>query len=245
MTPDPDCPECGGTGMVESDPNPPHPPRFSRCVCVLRKEVLANVNRAYPGLVDAPVVRESPLAGKHTNNLWVTGGNAFLAHLRHVAVRQPATWFLRVTSDAELVTSWLSSIALKGGEILDGDAYMVSTQFITIPDLVVPPDLLVIRMGVKVARNEASSEVLAEALNERLHLNRPTWVWDTPDHPLNSGHLFWSKEVQRSLRSFEEIKLDSTIVPRTRGSAKKTTVTTRRQQDALGGSRKSLRGSSK
>jgi len=234
--PDPDCPDCFGTGMVPEAPDPPHPPKHTRCTCVIRKDVLANVERGLPGLSKAPVIKSSPLLGKEASNLWITGGSDFLAHLRHVAVRQPTMWFLRVTSDAELVTAWLADVALKGSEIIDPDAYMVRTKYLSIVDLVTPPDLVVIRMGVKVARNAASPEVLAEALRERSHLMRPTWVWDEPGHPLNAGHLFWSKDVKSALVGYERITLEPTKVKKRKTQARK-----RQSSDALGG-RKSLRG---
>ena len=204
-SPDTDCPQCKGTGMVRRESEPPHPPQYVRCSCVLRRDIIANVERGMAGLSKAPRIKSSPLLGLHDESVWVTGGIGFLAHLRHVAVRQPATWMLRVTSDAELVTAWLASVALKGQDILDPDAYMVSTKHLTVTDLVLPPDLLVIRMGVKVARNEAASEVLAEALNERFHAGKPTWVWDEPHHPLNPGHLFWSDTVGRILKGFKQV----------------------------------------
>ena len=184
------------------------------------------------GLSTVEAIPSSPLMGCEDKNLWVTAGGDFLPHLRHLAVRKPVTWNFRVVSDAELVTAWLSSVALKGKDILDADAYMVSTKFLTIPDLVVPPDLLVIRMGVKVARNSASSEVLAEALSTRLHEMKPTWVWDEPDRPLNTGHLFWSEAVGRLLRSWDRM-----------GVAQGSTPTSPRSSSQRG-KRKTLRGGS-
>lgn len=205
--PDPKCPQCDGSGMVPAKFEPPHPPTFERCECVLKRDVLENVERALKGLSEAPKVSESPLSDLTEKDCWVTAGDSFLGHLRHVGVRKPPTYFFKVVSDAELVTAWLGSIALNGKEILDADAYKVSTRFVTVPDLVVPPDLLVIRMGVKVARNQAASEVLAEALNIRMHEGKPTWLWDEPAHPLNAGHLFWSDAVGRILTRYKRVGL--------------------------------------
>lgn len=209
--PDPECSKCGGSGMVAADHNPPHPPTKKRCECVLYRDVIQNVERGLNGLSSYPKLgKESGFLDLVGDNLWVTGGETFLSHLRHVALRMPATWSFRVSSDAELVTAWLASIALKGGDILDADALKVSTRYITIPDLAVPPDLLIIRMGVKQARNQAACEVLAEALQIRMHEGKPTWVWDEPHHPLNSGHLFWSDAVARSLRPFKKVTVGKT-----------------------------------
>lgn len=202
----PDCPECFGTGNVEGEYNPPHPPKFERCECVQQADILQNVEKALKGLSMQPVVKQSPLAGAHQENLWITAGSEFLPHLRHVAIRRPPHWFLQVSTDADLITAWLATISLQGGEIHDADAIKTSTRFLTVVDLAEPPDLLVLRMGVKVARNAAAPEVLAEVLNHRLHIGKPTWVWDQPTHPLDTGHLCWSSAVGQSLSSYRRVK---------------------------------------
>ena len=204
--PDPNCNECGGTGSVPVPTDPPHPPQFRRCECALLKDLLENCERGLFGLSREKRIKSSPLLGKEGKDLWITEDEDFLAHLRHVALRKPPAWSFRVVSDAELVTAWLASISLKGGEIHDSDAIKISTRHMTIPDLVVPPDLLVVRMGVKVARNQAAHEVLSEALNTRRHEGKPTWIWDQPLQPLNAGHLFWSDDVARSLRRYERVE---------------------------------------
>lgn len=228
--PDPDCSLCEGTGLVEAGTKPPHPPSFDRCECVRFRDILSKVEKALPGLSTAPVVASSPLMGKEEACLWATAGNEFLSHLRHVAVRKPLAWSFKVVSDAELTTAWLASIALQGKEILDADAYKVSTRALTLPDLVVPPDLLVVRMGVKVARNQAAPEVLAEALQTRSHEGKPTWIWDEPHHPLNSGHLFWSDVVGRILAPWERVTgLDQTGPKAKKSKASKSRTGTRRK----------------
>lgn len=226
-----DCTLCGGTGLVPNKSvKAPHPPTFDRCTCVLHQDVLQNVERGMFGLSRQPKIETSPLLGFEDKNLWFVMNDDFLKHLRYCMIRKPPTFNFKVVSDAELVTAWLSNIALKGSEILDPDAYMVSTKYLSIPDLVIPPDLLILRMGVKVARNSASAEVLAEALNTRLHEGKTTWIWDDPRQPLNTGHLFWSNDVARSLGHFKKIKgkssqqaisnKGSTVNPNVRGNRK-------------------------
>lgn len=204
--PNPNCKVCGGTGAVPEKYEPPHPPHFRRCECVLRLDILANAEKGLVGLSSAPVIPSSPLMDKENKNLWVTAGEEFLAHLRHVAIRKPITWAFRVNSDAEMVTAWLATVAVSGQEIFDADAYTVSTRYMTLPDMVVPPDLLVVRMGVKVARNAAANEVLAEALQLRMHEGKPTWIWDEPHNPLGPGHLFWSDSLGRILLKWERVQ---------------------------------------
>ena len=241
--PDPNCKICGGTGSVEEEAKPPHPPRFSRCQCVIRGDIQRNVSRILPGLWEAPKVPKSPLLGLQEEDVRITSGEEFLSHLRHVAMRQPLGWLCRVVSDAELTTAWLASIALQGKDILDADAYKVSTKALTIPDLVVPPDLLVIRMGVKQARNQAASECLAEALNIRAHQDKPTWVWDEPHHPLDVGHIFWSDVVGRILRSYKKFNTLSTPEIATTSKTKATRQASNPGTPNRG--RKTLRGGKK
>lgn len=205
--PDPNCEECGGTGMVEVELKDPHPPRFERCRCALHGDVRQNCERSLRGLWSEPPVQSSPLLNKEGNSLWITADQTFLAHLRHVVIRMPTTWRCKVVTDADLTTSWLASIAIQGQEIFDADARKASTRYLTLADLALPPDLLVIRMGVKVTRNQAAPETLAEALRLREHEGKPTWVWDQPSHPLNSGHLFWSDQVGSTLRFWKRLGL--------------------------------------
>ena len=237
----PDCPKCNGTGRVPAETKAPHPPSFTRCICVLHEDIIINVERGMTGLAQAAPIDGSILAEKHNKNLLVTAPSRWmLRNLRHVAIRMPPTWFFKVVSDADLVTAWLSSTAIKGIEIFDADAFAVSTKYLSIPDLVMPPDLLVIRMGVKAARNSASPEVLAEALNIRRHSERPVWVWDEPTHPLGPGHMFWSDAVGTALIGYEKVVADKTTPS---GKPRGSKPSQSKGAPRLGtGNRKSLRG---
>jgi hypothetical protein len=156
--------------------------------------------------MEAQAIAASPLWKYTEADLWVTAGQTwFMANLRHIAVRQPPTWFFKVVSDADLMTAWLSSAVLKGKDILDPDVRRVSLTYVTLVDLIIPPQLLVIRLGVKKARNVATPEVLLESLREREHNGLPTWVWDTPRERLAEGHICWSNEVTEYLGTWKHI----------------------------------------
>lgn len=236
--PNPTCEHCGGTGLVAAELLPPHPPIFRRCDCVLHRDILENAERALAGLSEAPVVKTSPLLGQEENDVRIVAGNEFLAHLRHVVIRKPPLWSAKVVSDAELVTAWLATVALKE-EIRDADAHLISTRFLTIPDLVVPPDLVVIRMGIKVARNVASSEVLGEALNIRFHEGKATWIWEDPLNPLEAGHMFWSELLGRTLRRLPLVK---DLPPPDRKKSTPSRRATEVQPPSEPSTRKTLRG---
>lgn len=210
---DPKCKFCGGQGVIKAPREDSlhlqrgeHPPAYRRCPCVLRRDIIANVERGMRGLSEAPVVSSSPFMERTHSNLWVTATKAwFMAHLRHVAIRHPPTWYFKVVTDADLMTAWLASVALKGKDILDPDAAKVSMTHLTLVDLVEPPELLIVRLGVKAARNVASPEVLLEALHHRDHIGMPTWLWDTPSMRLADGHVSYSPMVGDEVSTWEHI----------------------------------------
>jgi len=210
---EPNCKKCGGRGVLRVETaedlhlqRGTHPPSYRRCPCVLRRDIIANVDRGMRGLSSAPVVKESPLPAHLENDLWITASRTwFRAHLRHIAIRQPPQWYFKVITDADLMTAWLASVALKGKEILDPDAAKVSLTHLTLVDLVMPPTLLIVRLGVKQARNVASPEVLLEALRSREHEGKPTWVWDTPLERLTEGHTCFSVYVRDYLSDWAHL----------------------------------------
>ncbi|MDB4278220.1 hypothetical protein N9917_01320 [Deltaproteobacteria bacterium] len=214
----PGCSVCKGEGsyMVAQDAGPP---AYQLCRCTLEQEILANAERGFRGLSSAPKVKDSPLFGRDQDNLWITAPKlTMLAHLRHVAIRKPPTWMFRVISDAQMMTAWLATASLAGGEIFDADARTVSLTHATLVDLIEPPELVVVALGIKAARNQAMPEVLLEALTHRVHTGRPTWLWDQPEHRLDGGdHLAYNEYVQGFLEEWERIKFTEKLVAKTKG----------------------------
>lgn len=149
----------------------------------------------------------------HTaNDLRVTASVPwFMSHLRHTAARAPrgADWGFKVVTDADLMVAWLATAALQGADIIDADvrseAAPVSLNKLTLVDIAAPPELLIIRLGVKVARNSAMPEVLYEALTIRAHEGKPTWVWDQPDVPFDDAHLSYSRLVAEFMESWQRV----------------------------------------
>jgi hypothetical protein len=121
----------------------------------------------------------------------------------------PVSWGFRVVTDADMMVAWLATAALQGVEVRDADArpeQMVSLAKLTLVDLMDPPELLIVRLGVKAARNSAMPEVLMESLTHRAHLGKPTWVWDQPDCRYGEGHLSYSHVVQQFISSFPRVR---------------------------------------
>lgn len=203
------CPICQGQGFVPVE-GVNGPPVAKVCSCVIKKEILANCERGMRGLTKQPNVPTSPLLGKEKTNLWITAPTDWmLPHLRHVAIRQSPMWSFKVASDADLMTAWLANVALQGSEILDPDVMMeaasVSLTKLTLVDLVDPPDLLILRLGIKAARNQAMPEVFYEALTIRAHLDKPTWVWDQPDNRLTEGHMCYTPHAISHMRGWDRV----------------------------------------
>jgi hypothetical protein len=208
---DPSCADCSGKGHVDVSLEKGFP-SSKRCLCALKKDVIQNLERAWKGLSEAPPLSDSPLKPLTKKNVWVTStANLFRQHLRHVGFRKPSNWYLKVIADSQISTAWFANVALKGEEILDVDAAAMSLEYVSIPDLVLPPELLVIRLGVKTARMSAMSEVLMEALTLREHQNLPTWIFDQPYAQLSSpDHLCYSIHLMEYLADWPRVNLEAT-----------------------------------
>lgn len=217
---DPNCKACLGTGSVPVTVKK-GPPVHRRCECTLHHAILANVERGMRGLSKARTVPWSPLLGREDEDTWVTASPEWmLPHLRHVAVRQVPTWGFAVASDADLITAWLATVALEGAKIYDADVFREATEVslvkMTLVDLIEPPALLIIRLGVKTAPNRAMADVFMEALAHRAHVGRPTWVWDEPNNRITDG-----SNRCHSLHAVEHVSgwehVDEATVPLTPG----------------------------
>lgn len=200
----PTCKFCKGRGVTEMriEDRPPGmiTPATVICSCVTLRDRLKNMDGAWPGLSLATSLKAvSSLDVLIKKNVWITAPTArFRAHLHRVAKSQSSLWHFLVASDADIMTSWLGSVAIKGAEIFDTEA-SISTKHVTIVDLVEPPSLLILLLGIKTARNAATAEVVLEALQHRLHVGKPTWVIDQPEQPLKPGHLAYSPALAEIL----------------------------------------------
>jgi len=83
----------------------------------------------------------------------------------------------------------------------------VSGKFMALSDLAVPSKLLIIRLGVKAARNVAMPEVFLEALQLREQEGKPTWITDQPACLLEDGHRAYSGQVDEYLEEWDHYKL--------------------------------------
>lgn len=202
---DPNCPHCKGLGQVRI-PMKGKPPKSRLCECTYLGLMNRKLENTWQGLSKVRPIKESPMFPYVDKKVWLTSEpNWLFLHLRHIVTRQPLEWTVKVITDKELMAAWLATAALAGVDILDKEAFEVTTRKLSIEDLVEPYDLVILRLGVKMARNSAMPEVLMEALSLREHLNKATWVWDQPTRSLGEGHRCWSLEVQDELSRYERI----------------------------------------
>lgn len=215
------CPKCWGRGVVVVPPEERPPLAVGTvtrpCICVLVRDLLINADRGWRGLAKAqPLQTPSPLEGNETQNLWVTAhpaNDALRRHLRHVAVRQRPSWFFLVAADTDLMDAWLS-YDIPDEEIIDPDVSeqrikrkTFRSNFAALVDLVEPPELLIIRLGVKAARNSAMNEVFREAVLYREHIGKPVWVVDQSDNLFAPGHICFSEAVRVVMAQWEHLTL--------------------------------------
>lgn len=202
------CPKCYGSGCLEMERTHMGIPVTTPCTCLIAKDIIRNLNRAWSGLSSATKVDSSPLTNRVDDYLYITANDLLLrSHLRHVGIRMGRFWGFKVVSDSDLMTAWLAPVGLLGKEILDPDAAVVSTENATLVDLIDPPDLLIVRLGVKAARNRAMNEVFLETLLHRKHTGKPLWVVDQPDRKLDATHMCFSGEVLSVLSTWDHITL--------------------------------------
>ena len=208
----PKCPRCRGRGVIPV-PQKERKPWMAgeitqQCLCTLRRDQIDNLRRAWRPAMSAPKLDSTPLLQNSNRNLRIRADlQPLKRHIRTLAMRQRPHWMFKVITDIDLMTSWLYS----ANEVFDGDvghARLRGENMSTrITDLVEPWELLIIRLGVKAARNNATPEVLHEALLHREQLDLPTWVVDDPQRPFQDGHLAWSAEVAALVSDWEFLEL--------------------------------------
>lgn len=203
------CEKCFHTGAIDMAPNEFGIPVTRPCVCQVAQDIVRNVNRGWANLSKAPMIESSPLSELTETDVYITATDSSLrAHLRHVGLRMGPKWGFKVHTDSDLMTAWLAPIAIAGKEILDPEATAVSTEKATLVDLVEPPELLILRLGVKSARNSAMGEVLLEALLHRAHIGKPVWVVDQPGRLFDPSHLAFSEDALHHIQQWERVALD-------------------------------------
>jgi hypothetical protein len=204
------CKKCGGVGYTQKDNGHMGMPQAIQCDCVIDKALDEQAERAWTHLSVAPVRKRSPLNKKLHQNLVITATTDQLRlNLRSALgnLRNP-NLFVKVIGDHTLMSSWLGSMMIQGKDIIDPD-YQRDLKVYSLDDLAEAPYLMVIRLGTKVARNAAMSEVVVEAIEIREHLKKPTWLIIDPNKPLEEGHIAWSQLLEDTINPWDHININA------------------------------------
>jgi len=202
------CKKCGGAGYLQKDDGYMGMPYAIPCSCAVKKALNIQAERAWKGLTDTRLTKASSLKGKMEDNVVIVGDkSSLMLNLRSaLAHRKKPEEFVKVVSDATLMSAWLSNLQLAQSEIIDPD-FQRNIRVQSLEDLAESPSLLIVRLGVKMARNSAMPEVLVETIELREHLSKPTWIVEEPNRPLQEGHISWSRAVDESIEGWERINL--------------------------------------
>lgn len=213
-----DCPLCKGRGVFDISPDPKVGrllPQVQKCQCVELRDLLANLRRGWVGLEKAQSAPTSPLRAWVDKDLIITATRRSLqAHLRYTMLRQPSNFFFSVLSDADLMDLWLQPLDRKGETVYDPDFSGVGNQDV-LSHVVSSPQLLIVYLGVKAARNSAMPEVLHETILQRQYKGKPTWLADQPNRKLELGHLAYSDAVMDAIEGWPMIHLNGESSPST------------------------------
>ena len=204
-----ECKKCGGLGYTQTDNGHMGMPQAIQCDCVVDKAIDEQAERAWTHLSVAPIRKRTPLNKKCHKNLVITATTDQLRlHLRSALgnLRNP-NLFVKVIGDHTLMSAWLGSMHIQGKDIADPD-FQRDLKVYSLDDLAEAPYLMVIRLGTKVARNAAMSEVVTEAIEIREHLKKPTWLIVDPDKPLEEGHIAWSRLLEDTILPWDRIDLN-------------------------------------
>lgn len=204
-----ECKKCGGLGYTQTDDGHMGMPQAIQCDCVVDKQIDEQAERAWKHLSVAPIRKRSLLNKKCHKNLVITATTDQLRlHLRSALgnLRNP-NLFVKVIGDHTLMSAWLGSMMLQGKDIADPD-FQRDLKVYSLDDLAEAPHLMIIRLGTKVARNAAMSEVVTETIEIREHLKKPTWLIIDPDKPLEEGHIAWSRLLEDTIHPWDRINLN-------------------------------------
>lgn len=208
------CQSCGGSGYIQQ-PNR-KVPAVVRCKCQTVQLLQTALDAGWHGLTQVTGLAEtSPLEALVDQDTWVTADlETMRQHVRRTAIRRWShgfqagkSWRFLVVTDSELMSSWLQNLVRDGETVWDPDVVGLHQSFNALASIALPPDLLIVRMGVKAAPNRAMPDVLLEALLERQHMGKPTWIWDQLNNPLTDGHRCHSLSLMDHVKGYQRVTL--------------------------------------
>lgn len=208
---DPACRLCGGTGGTWRQDGVYL--LGGSCACARSRQWEDAIRRCWPADIRraaemAPSA--SVLTGKTSMNVWVRAERDVLA--AHLAVALPATGrieLVRIASDADLAVAWLARVGdkVRDDEVREAMSRDEEDRYDRLVDLVAPPALLVVQLGVKAAALKDLPGLVLETIKTREQRGRPTWIVDTDSKPLVSGHLAYSEDLVAMLATWPQVRI--------------------------------------
>jgi len=191
------CPWCDGSGWVivpttdakgdaTSGPGP--------CRCLIWRTIRPRLH----GLRGVKMPPSGELDPKTDTSMHLIGPWSVLApHILHAVVRRmwglTLEWSFRIITDEDVRTA----------NFADKANLAKAKETTGIPDLVEPPDLLVVRVGYLTQKLKDFDTVFLDALKRREKLNSPIWiVEDQDDTPLKKCPIY-SPQLEAYMSSWE------------------------------------------
>lgn len=208
---DPDCPKCRGRGCLDRQDGVYT--TASPCACARVRRLRETILRCWPlDAVQAAPATASLLTGRLGTSLRVRAArDSLLAHLGAALRKHNKIELVRLTTDADLATAWLA----RAGEVRDDEVAerLASREeedsYTRLIDLVAPPALLVVRLGVKAAKLSSLPGIVLEAVQIRQERSKATWIVDSDAQPLAPGHLAYSDALADALATWPGVRLSS------------------------------------
>ncbi len=205
----PACSRCRGVGDVQIEGVWVH------CVCVARLSKVQRVRACWPPDVLRAAgrneVRQSALDGRLRENLRIRAERGVLvSHLARAVVASGRIELVRIASDADLVDAWLANVGDLRDDEAAGHRGEQEARYRNVSDLVAPPKLLVLYVGVRAARLADLPDLILEAIQVRQQRGLATWVVDTVDRPLAEGRCpAWREDLAAMLAGWPTVRLNS------------------------------------
>ena len=209
---DPNCPDCGGLGFIYGESMLDG---GRSCHCMMDALKLQNMERMWkslsaareiPGLRERPPLK--PLVG---HNVWITSKDVvFRAHLKALAFSKSTMWDARVITDKDLPDAWLKTAKAQGHKIYQSEIENHDNQFMAmdIAELVEPPELLILKLGVMQTPNKELYSCVLETVTTRMHIGKPTWIIDQLDQRIDDmSHRAYSEKLESILSHWWHIGL--------------------------------------
>jgi hypothetical protein len=185
------CKECMGSGTIERDG------KLYNCECYYIKQSQQSMPLYVQRAIVTPQHLELPIIQAIDKILFIKGTRADInAIIKAVMLKYNAKW-IKLTSDAEIRNVYVGSMSKQSrSEDYTGEIYN------NIQDLMDPPDLVIIHLGVISNKNKAAPGALEEALAHRINGAKPVWAFSLADNPFTSSSFAYSLRVDELINSY-------------------------------------------